>query len=320
MKTQTPLPVSKHFRLEVLAQGVYAAIHVDGGTAIGNAGSVDLGDRTVIFDSLFTPQAAADLRTAGEALSGRPIDAVINSHYHNDHIWGNQAFSPDTDIISTVETRRLILNTRGCDDYDAFLENPEADVEHTERLCQATKDEGELRQLRAWLDYHRSRVQAKSVLRVRPPNVTFTQRMAFHGAERSAELVCFDGGGHTASDSVLFLPEEGIVFMSDLLFSDMHPWLGSADPDRLYDILHEVSDLDPKILVPGHGPVGGPESLDAMQQYLGLLDVLARGMVESGEPEEKADELAIPEPFGDWLFSTSFPHCVRFFYQRRLGE
>lgn len=109
---------SKHFRLQQLAAGVYAAIHIDGGAAIGNAGIVDLGDRTLIFDTFFTPQAGDDLRSAAEALTGRPIDAVINSHYHNDHIWGNQAFSSDTDIISTVETHRLIVATRGHDDYD----------------------------------------------------------------------------------------------------------------------------------------------------------------------------------------------------------
>jgi cyclase len=84
-----------------LADGVYAAIHIDGGAAIGNAGIVDLGDRTLIYDTFLTPQAAEDLRIAAEALTGRPIDAVLNSHWHNDHIWGNQVFSANTEIIST---------------------------------------------------------------------------------------------------------------------------------------------------------------------------------------------------------------------------
>ena len=131
MKTDRQLPDSKHFRLQQLADGVYAAIHIDGGAAIGNAGIVDLGDRTLIFDSFFTPQAAEDLRTAAEALTGRPVNAVTNSHYHNEHIWGNQVFSSDTDIMSTVETHRLIIATRGHDDYDSFIENAEASLEQT---------------------------------------------------------------------------------------------------------------------------------------------------------------------------------------------
>ena len=62
----TELSTSRHFRLEQLADGVYAAIHSEGGEAIGNAGIVDLGDRTLVYDTFFTPQAAADLRFAAE--------------------------------------------------------------------------------------------------------------------------------------------------------------------------------------------------------------------------------------------------------------
>jgi glyoxylase-like metal-dependent hydrolase (beta-lactamase superfamily II) len=129
MKTDQQLSNSTHFRLEQLAGGVYAAIHIDGGAAIGNAGIVDLGDRTLIFDALFTPQAAEDLRAAAEALTGRAVDAVIDSHYHNDHIWGNQVFSIATDIVATEGTRRLIVATKGHDDYDSFKEQAAANLD-----------------------------------------------------------------------------------------------------------------------------------------------------------------------------------------------
>ena len=44
MVTETQLPTSKHCRLEKLAEGVYAALAIDGGGAMCNAGIVDLGD------------------------------------------------------------------------------------------------------------------------------------------------------------------------------------------------------------------------------------------------------------------------------------
>jgi glyoxylase-like metal-dependent hydrolase (beta-lactamase superfamily II) len=59
--------------------------------------------------------------------------------------------------------------------------------------------------------------------------------------------------------------------------------VGAGDPDRLSHILEEVSDLAPKLLVPGHGPVGTAESLKRMRQYISTLDGLARKMVEDGE-------------------------------------
>jgi glyoxylase-like metal-dependent hydrolase (beta-lactamase superfamily II) len=146
--------------------------------------------------------------------------------------------------------------------------------------------------------------------------LTFAQRLAFHGTERSAELIAF-AGGHCESDAVLFLPQEGIAFMSDLLFIDHHPWVGAGDPDRLLHILDQVSNLNPKLLVPGHGPVGSPDSLKQMMHYITTLDGLARKMVKEGEPEDRIDEMPIPEPFDDWLFAAFFTLNMHFLYQRR---
>ena len=52
---------SDHFRLHQLAEGVFAAIALNGGAAISDAGIIDLGDRTLIFDTFMTPQAAQRL-------------------------------------------------------------------------------------------------------------------------------------------------------------------------------------------------------------------------------------------------------------------
>ena len=308
---------SKHFRLQQLADGVYAAIHVGGGAAIGNAGIIDLGNRTLVFDTFFTPQAGADLRAAAEEIMGRPVDTVVDSHYHNDHIWGNQVFNADTNIISTVETHRLIVATKGHDDYKTFRENARANLASTQAAYQAAEDERERRQLAVWVDYHQAFVEAEPTLRVRPPDLSFGQRLAFHGTERSAELIAY-AGGHSASDAVLFLPEEGIAFMSDLLFIGYHPWLGAGDPDRLLQILDNVSGLAPQTLVPGHGPVGTSDSLRQMRHYVCTLGELAREMVEAGEAEAKIDSMAIPEPYNDWLFAAFFPLNMHFLYQLRL--
>ena len=319
MKTNQQIPVSKHFRIQPLDHGVYAVIHIGGGSAIGNAGIIDLGDRTLVYDSLFSPQAGKDLRSAAEILTGRPVDVVINSHYHNDHIWGNQVFSSDTDIISTVETRRLIITTKGDDDFELDKQNAESDLRSTKAAFQAAKNEGERRQCAMWLDYDQSLVNTMPILQVRPPNITFTDCIAFHGTERSAELIAFTEG-HTRSDAVLFLRQEGIAFMSDLLFVENHAWLGGGDPDKFLAILQGISETNLKILVPGHGPVGGPDSILHMSHYIHSLDELACKMVEDGETEETIDKMAIPEPYNDWLLAAFFPLNMHFLYQRKLAK
>ena len=213
----------------------------------------------------------------------------------------------------------MFIATRGHGAYDSFMADAEANLEATRAQFEATEEEGQRRQLGLWIDYHQSVVEAKPILQIRAPNLSFAERLVFHGTDRSAELIPFVGG-HTESDAVLFLPQEGIAFMSDLLFIGHHPYLGGGDPERLLHILEAVSDLAPKLLVPGHGPVGMADSLTQMGQYVHTLDGLARKMVEDGEAEETIDAMAIPEPYDDWLFSSFFPGNMHFLYQRRLGE
>ncbi|MBN1639961.1 MAG: MBL fold metallo-hydrolase [Anaerolineae bacterium] len=310
------LPHSRHFRLEQLADGVYAAIHLGGGAAIGNAGIVDLGDRTLVYDSTFTPQAGADLRRAAEALTGRPVSAVINSHYHNDHMWGNQAFGAETDIVSSAETRRLIVATGGHDDYATFSANAEANLASTQAALQAAEQAAERRQIAMWVDYYRAFVEAKPVLRFRAPNVAFTGRIAWHGAARSAELIDL-GRGHSPSDAVLYLPQDRIVFMSDLLFVDHHPLVIEGDPQRFLAILDEVAALEPERLVPGHGPVGGPESLQREAEYIRAADRRAEELVADRRGEDAVDELAVPEAYAGWLLAAFYPLNVRYLYRHK---
>ena len=100
----TMLPTFKHFELTRLADGVYAAIEMQGGAAYSNAGIIDLGDQTLIFDTFDAPQAAQDLKAAAEHLTGHPATCIVNSHWHGDHWSGNQVFARAT-IFPTWKAR-----------------------------------------------------------------------------------------------------------------------------------------------------------------------------------------------------------------------
>ena len=312
------LPNSKHFRLQQLVDGVYAALHIDGGAAISNAGIIDLGEHTLIFDTFLSPQAAEDLRIAAETLTGRPIDFVVDSHWHNDHIWGNQVFDANTDIISTEETRHLILATTDLT-ANEDLSGAGTNLEAQQAEFAGEQDETQRRQIASWIDYYQALVNLKPILKVRAPNLTFIQQLTFQGAKRTAELIDF-AGGHTESDTVLFLPQEGIVFMGDLLFIDFHPYLGGGDPERLLQHLEAVSKFDPKHLVPGHGPVGTAESLAQMMEYTRTLDDLASKMIKDGKTENAIDTEEIPKSYSKWLYSSFFSANLHFLYKRQLRK
>ncbi|MBM4162577.1 MAG: MBL fold metallo-hydrolase, partial [Ignavibacteria bacterium] len=103
---------SQHFDLVKLTDGVYAAIETPGGSAVSNAGIVDLGDAALVFDTFMSLQVAKELAGVVEKLLRKPVRYVVNSHYHKDHIWGNQVFVPGATIISSRWTRDALLGSK----------------------------------------------------------------------------------------------------------------------------------------------------------------------------------------------------------------
>ncbi|MGE5221866.1 MAG: MBL fold metallo-hydrolase, partial [Omnitrophica WOR_2 bacterium] len=242
MSAKPKIPESKHFHLKQLAKNVYAAISSEGGWAISNAGIIDLGDRVVIFDTFMTPYAGADLRQAAEILTGQKVSVVINSHYHNDHIWGNQSFLPDIDIISTTETRRLIT-TMGIEEYRSYKENASPHLKSLEAEYRLEKDDKKRQQIFRRISYYEAMVKSFPKLEIILPNLTFEKDLELYGQQRKAILKAFHKG-HTRSDAILYLPEDKIIFASDLLFVESHPYLPDGNPESWKAILDELSMLD----------------------------------------------------------------------------
>jgi len=309
---------SRHFRLEQLSDGVYAAINADEGWAICNAGIIDLGDRTLVFDTFISPTAARDLRDAAVELTGRPIHMVINSHSHNDHIWGNQAFSPDVDILSTTKTRELI-QSEGPAEVQYNREVAYKRLETLEAQFAETREESLRAHLRVYIIYFQAITVALPELQIRLPNLTFGGDFTFNGSKRSARLIPFEGG-HSGSDAILHLPDDGIVFMADLLFIGGHPYLPDGDPDKIQQILSQVRELQAKIFVPGHGPVGDATHLDWMDEYIDTLNGLVRKAIKNGATKEEIDKIAMPEEYQLLIFPSFFLANLQFLYQRQTNS
>lgn len=99
---------SEHFTLHPLAEGVFAAIATEDGAGFSNAGLVDLGDQTLVFDAFENPQATEDLLTASLQLTHRNPAVVIISHFHPDHWGGLQVFAGSA-ILATHATRQRMI-------------------------------------------------------------------------------------------------------------------------------------------------------------------------------------------------------------------
>jgi len=294
---EVPLQSSRHFKLQELAKGVYAAIATNEGWAVSNAGIVDLGNHTLIFDAFSNHLAAADLNSRAISLTGRTVDYVVVGHPHRDHYRGTQAFNQAT-IIATTKTcgllaefwkeRTKMVEKEGLDsirkgikeEFEAWKSNPAT-----------TNDDKVL-----WESYEQSLLQGIDTYDLKLPSLGFETSMSFHGSERKAEAITF-GGGHSESDALIFLPEERIAFLGDLLFIGYQPYVGDGNPNELLNILDKIAALDPKILVPGHGPVGATEGIQSMKDYvLALQEIVKRAQVPGANRKEAVNS-PIPEPF-----------------------
>jgi glyoxylase-like metal-dependent hydrolase (beta-lactamase superfamily II) len=232
-------------RFEPVADGVFASIAEEGDFAVGNAGFVDLGGETIVFDTHNTPTAGRRLREAAEAQA--PARTVVLSHWHGDHVCGSGVF--DAHVVATDRTAELMHELTG----PRVAQLKQAPPEDLEGTPFAGIPHSEVLELELHF-----------------PDETFGSERSFEGSVRTARALTF-GGGHTASDAVLWLADERILFAADLVVVDSHAWVGHGDVDAWPAILARIAALEPRTIVPGHGPVAGPESIDFMQGYLEAL-------------------------------------------------
>jgi cyclase len=309
---------SRHFKLEKLADGVYAALHVNGGGALSNAGIIDLGDRTLVFDSMGTPAAGSDLAHAAQALTGRPAGLLVNSHHHNDHTWGNQAFGSQAEIISTEKTRQKIADD-GPHERVTMRESAPEYLAQYEKDARSLPAGVEQRTAVLWAGYYRALIEAIPTLKICVPTLTFSGKLTIYGSTRQVDLLVY-ADGHTSSDCILVLPAEEIAFTGDLLSIGCHPYIVEGNCDAAIRNLQEMRKLDLALLVPGHGDVGVPADIDVNIGYLSKVHELGAATAAARLAEDTLASLAIPAEYAEWTIPEYFQmNLVEEYRRMKMG-
>jgi cyclase len=213
----------------------------------------------VLIDTAATEARAGLLRRLVlDATGGVPPALLVNTHAHGDHTFGNAAF-------------------------------PEALVAGHERTRQEAEAVG-LHLTGLWPEVEWGRVEL--VL----PQLTFTGPITLRLGRHQAELHSF-GPAHSGCDTVVWLPRERVLFTGDLVMSGVTPFVLTGSVSGLRAAVGELRSLDPLTVVPGHGPVGGPELLDETERYLDWLTDTARAGLAAGLPPLAAARRADPADF-----------------------
>lgn len=314
---------SPHFRIETLAEGVYAALASDGGGAHANSAIIDLGDSTILFDTTISPQAGRDLVRAAQLLTGRQaVDYAVNSHHHRDHIRGNFSL-PNSTIVISGNTTRDLMATQARQQLKFDAEHIKIKVQSTDRVLLERNGrllDSELRDLIAVASWQRAVLETIAKVKLRLPDVVFQDHLILYGSRRRAELISFRGG-HCACDTVLFLPNEGIAFLGDLLYVERHPNLSEVQINRFSEVYTALQAIPAERLVPGHGPVGDHQDLQETRTYFEKVSQMVKELAAQGLPIEELIARARPESFRNWRFGLlMYENNLRTLYQAYISE
>jgi glyoxylase-like metal-dependent hydrolase (beta-lactamase superfamily II) len=287
---------SKHFKLENIIEGVYAAIAEDGGGAVANAGIIDLGNKTIVFDTFNTQQAAGDLKEIAEKITKKPVSWVVNSHWHGDHIRGNQIFKNCNILASEITLHKMNEN------HPQRIAKQKDDISGLNKYIDSLLQQSKVSintELEHQIKFLREIALSLPTLELVLPQFTFKSEFTFYGTKRKAIISSF-GRGHSDCDSILYLPEDKIIFMGDLLFVGTHPsFFPESNPLEWANILNRVSSFDIERAIPGHGQAGVTEDIIMLRDYLNELIALSNMNINT-------EEILIPTKYKEWKSSKLF--------------
>lgn len=317
------MPQSKFFVYQDLCDGVLAAIATNDGGAMSNSAIVDLGHKTLIFDSTAIPQAVPDLIEAARFFTGRPsIDYVVNSHFHFDHIRGNAVFDPATTIIGSQALYDAI-QTQGAVQLQQSREQGAQQLAGLETFF--AEKQGELNELERLdieftLGWMRAMQTTLSDVTLRPPDLYFPDTLTLEGSQRQVQLLSF-AYAHSPADLVLYLPQEHAALVGDIVSVQRQPSLFESRLPNLFNALDNLESLGLQNLMAGHGPVGSAQDISSIRHYVQTMDGVVQTQVAQGASLD--DVLQLPEaaPFNTWRFGVIMHELnLRCLYELHTNE
>jgi glyoxylase-like metal-dependent hydrolase (beta-lactamase superfamily II) len=270
-QAQTPAPAAAPLiNLKEIGPGVYAALDGNDHKAGSNAGFV-IGDNGVlVIDSFFNPEATKAMVAEIRKLTPKPIRYVVNTHYHVDHVAGDQVLK---DAGATIIAHRNVRAWIHEDNLHLL----------GDRVTPALKAQ---------------------IAALAEPDVTIDRSMTIWLGARRVDVRYYPG--HTGGDLVVQIPDAKAVFCGDLLWRHVSPnvidgtiskWIAT---ESAFETLPGASGMT---FVPGHGDLARIEDVAAFQAYLADLTALTGAGRAAGLEGKALVDQVLPQMkarYGDW--------------------
>ena len=241
-----------------LAPGMYALRGV-GGNIVASIGS----QGTLVVDDQFEASASR-IHAAISELGGGPIDFVINTHWHFDHVGGNLPLAEGGSWIVAHETTREMMT------------HPQTVNLVTVKTTQDAYPDAAL------------------------PVITFSDRLRFHFNGQTVDLLHF-GPAHTTSDVAVFFRESGVVHMGDI-YNSRYPFIDADSGGSLSGAIEFCRKILAElgadaVVVPGHGIPGTRADFEAYIDMMATVHDRIATLVADGASLE---DVIAAKPTAEW--------------------
>ena len=264
-------------KLEELSDHVYACVADEAASGHSSSGLVDAGGGLVIDTQFDLAHAQRMLELFGR-VERTPPRRIVNTHPHPAHTWGNQLF-PNAEILA----HRVPAD-------GARTQRPE-DMQRLRDAVDASHP-GAVARARALEAFDFRWVVEKG------PSMFFEERLELRLDGTEVHLI-HAGRCHSEADTVVHLPSERVLFAGDLVCRDLTP-LVEGGFEAWLSALDWILELDPEIIVPGHGPVCGIEGAMDEKAYLEYVWLESKRHFRAGRTALEASKRIELGAFAAW--------------------
>lgn len=160
--------------------------------------------------------------------------------------------------------------------------------------------------------------------KARLPQVTYRDRLTIHLGGKEIQIL-YLGRGHTRGDSIIFVPQDRIAYVSELFFSDQFLYINDGYGLSWLKTLDAIEALPADILVPGHGPIPQDpketrQGLHRFRQVLvDLRDAVQQEIARGATEDQAVAAIKLPQYEKMQGYTSQREVAVRRMYREILG-
>ena len=160
--------------------------------------------------------------------------------------------------------------------------------------------------------------------KARLPQVTYRDRLTLHLGGKEIQVLHL-GKGHTRGDSIIFVPQDRIAYVSELFFSDQFLYINDGYGVSWLKTLDAVEALAADIIVPAHGPIPADpkETRQGLRRFRQMLvdlrDAVQKEISRGATEDQAAAAIQFPQYEKLQGYKSQREVAVRRTYQEIMG-